>query len=166
MDRKIISVAQLVIGMGCVLAGKKGPGLGLFTKGAFELEKLYRKNHPELEPGLKPRWRNAVAFYEETHQEETNRLLHRIGIPIIVGGTLGLLLARPYKKVWWASAIAFAGGWATNIVGHGIYERNRPAFTDDPLSFIAGPAWDVKQFLARRSAQIEAQESVVMDANL
>ena len=40
-------------------------------------------------------------------------------------------------------------GWAFNIVGHAVYEKNAPAFADDPLSFIAGPAWDLQQMLAK-----------------
>jgi hypothetical protein len=30
-----------------------------------------------------------------------------------------------------------------NFIGHGIFEKNAPAFADDPLSFAAAIAWDV-----------------------
>ena len=41
-----------------------------------------------------------------------------------------------------------------NIVGHAVFEKNRPAFADDPLSFLAGPVWDLGQVkgLVRRKA--------------
>jgi uncharacterized membrane protein YGL010W len=35
-----------------------------------------------------------------------------------------------------------------NLVGHAVFEKNRPAFADDPLSFLAGPAWDLRQWAA------------------
>jgi uncharacterized membrane protein YGL010W len=46
-----------------------------------------------------------------------------------------------------ASAAAFAGGWALNILGHMVYEKKKPAFAEDPLSFVAGPVWDAKQLV-------------------
>ena len=139
--------------MGLVLAGRKKEGLLMFSDGFYRLEKNYREVNPELEPGLKARWREAVRFYDETHQEETNRTLHRWGIPVILLGAVGLLTTKPYRKPWWVAATAFALGWATNIVGHGKYEKNRPAFTEDPLSFIAGPVWDLKQMQNTKEAK-------------
>jgi uncharacterized membrane protein YGL010W len=91
-----------------------------------------------------------VRYYEETHQHPTNRLLHRIGIPLIVGGAAGLLLAPAFRPVWFASAGAFTLGWGLNLVGHAAFEKNRPAFSADPLSFVTGPLWDLKALVARR----------------
>lgn len=145
MDTKKMGVIEVIAGMALVLAGRKKEGLLTFAHGFYSLEKNYREVHPRLEPGLKARWREAVRFYDETHQEPTNRTLHRWGIPVILAGALGLLTTKPYAKPWWVAAAAFAFGWATNIVGHGKYEKNRPAFTEDPLSFVAGPVWDLKQ---------------------
>lgn len=150
MDKKTLNTIAIAGGMALVLFGRKVEGLALFGKGIYSLEKIYRDNHPELEPGLKPRWEKAVEFYEETHQEKTNRLLHRIGIPMILGGAIGLFAAKPYKKNWNVSAAFFAIGWALNIIGHAKFEKKAPAFTDDPLSFIAGPVWDVKQFTTNK----------------
>jgi uncharacterized membrane protein YGL010W len=39
-----------------------------------------------------------------------------------------------------------------NFIGHGKYEKNAPAFADDPLSFIAGPVWDFQQILRKDGA--------------
>lgn len=152
---KKIGVVEVIAGMALVLAGRKKEGLLTFAHGFYALEKSYRENNPRLEPGFKARWRESVRFYDETHQEPTNRTLHRWGIPVILASALGLLLTKPYTRPWWVSASAFALGWATNIVGHGKYEKNRPAFTEDPLSFVAGPVWDLKQLKAIKKAKTQ-----------
>lgn len=152
MNKKQIGTAEVIAGMGLVMLGHKAKGLALFGHGIHGLEQAYRYSHPHLAPGLKARWQESVTFYDATHQDETNRTLHRWGIPVILGGALGLLAARPYRLPWVLAAVAFGGGWVLNILGHGKYERNRPAFTEDPLSFIAGPVWDVKQWLAQARA--------------
>ncbi|MBF2052093.1 MAG: DUF962 domain-containing protein [Candidatus Sericytochromatia bacterium] len=150
MNTKQIASAELVGGMALLLLGHKRKGLGLFGHGMYALEQEYRAARPDLEPGFEARWREAVTFYDATHQNETNRQLHRWGIPVIVAGALGLLLAKPRSTPWKLSALAFGGGWALNILGHSQYEKNAPAFTEDPLSFVAGPAWDLKQLLGKR----------------
>lgn len=150
MDNKQVGTAEVVAGMALVMLGHKTKGLALFSHGLYGLEQEYRKARPHLEPGLKARWHEAVTFYEETHQNETNRSLHRWGIPVILSGAAGLLTAQPYKLPWIASAAAFGVGWGMNILGHGKYEKKAPAFTEDPLSFIAGPVWDIQQFIQQR----------------
>lgn len=159
MDQKQIDTAKVVGGMALVMLGRKMEGLALFSKGAYDLERIYREKHPDLEPGLDKRWEKAVEFYEETHKDDTNRTLHRVGIPFIVGGAIGLFASKPYKKSWLISASAFAFGWALNIAGHAKYEKNKPAFTDDPLSFIAGPVWDVQQLVGKDKKLIENERS-------
>lgn len=159
MEQKQIEAAKLVGGMALLMFGRKAEGLALFGKGMYDLEKIYREEHPDLEPGFDKRWEKAVEFYESTHLDKTNRTLHMVGIPIIVGGAIGLLASKPYKKVWLASAAAFGFGWALNILGHSKYEKNKPAFTDDPLSFIAGPVWDVKQLMGNDKKLIENERS-------
>lgn len=149
MDKKQIGTAGVVGGMALLMLGHKAKGLSLFGQGIYFLEEEYRKAHPDLEPGLKARWNEAVTFYEATHQDETNRNLHRWGIPVILGGAAGLLLSKPHKLPWLLSAAAFGGGWALNILGHSKYEKKAPAFTEDPLSFVAGPVWDIQQLMQR-----------------
>lgn len=156
MDKKQIGTAEVVGGMALLLLGHKAKGLSLFSHGIFFLEEEYRKAHPHLEPGLKARWNEAVTFYEATHQDETNRSLHRWGIPVILGGAAGLLTSKPYKLPWLISAVAFGGGWALNILGHSKYEKKAPAFTEDPLSFVAGPVWDIQQLMQRGEKPVTA----------
>jgi uncharacterized membrane protein YGL010W len=77
--------------------------------------------------------------------------LHVIGIPLIVGGAIGLFASRPMNPVsgaiWLGSLTAFGSGWALNLLGHAVHGRRAPAFSEDGLSFLAGPIWDLQQLL-------------------
>ena len=148
-DSKKRDVASMVLGMGSLLVGNKIGGLSLFAKGAIGLEGHWREAHPEFRGTLVDRWNKATAFYEETHKNDVNRKLHIVGIPFIVGGAAGLLLFVPFGPRWWVSSAAFTGGWILNFIGHGMYEKKAPAFADDPLSFIAGPVWDLQQVFGK-----------------
>jgi uncharacterized membrane protein YGL010W len=136
-----------------LLAGRKVTAATLFGKSLWELEKQWRARHPEFDGDLRERWRMAIEHYEATHQDPTNRLLHQIGIPLIVAGAAGLFASGPLRPVWTVSAGAFAVGWALNFVGHGLYEKKAPAFADDPLGFVAGPVWDLMQLRAKFGQQ-------------
>jgi hypothetical protein len=136
-----------ILGMGAVCAGRKWSGAALFARGIALLEEHWRTEHPEFRGGFRERWALATEFYEETHTNQLNRWMHIAGIPLIAAGTVGLLAARPYRSAWAVSAGAFTAGWALNIAGHLVFEKNRPAFEQDPLSFVAGPLWDLQQLL-------------------
>jgi hypothetical protein len=142
-------VATMVAGMASLMVGNKLGGLGLFARGALGLEQHWRDAHPDYHGGVVERWHRAIQFYESTHRHDTNRTLHIVGIPMIVGGAVGLLIFVPFGPRWWLSWSSFAGGWVLNVVGHGVFEKNAPAFADDPLSFLAGPVWDVQQLLKK-----------------
>jgi hypothetical protein len=150
-DQKKRGVAMMAGGMLGLLAGRKVLALSLFSKGAMTLEDEWRLNHPDFEGGMDDRWQRAISFYEATHRNATNRKLHIAGIPVIVAGAAGLLLFTPYRPAWFASAGAFVGGWVLNFIGHGVFEKNAPAFADDPLSFLAGPVWDLQQVLGKKT---------------
>jgi hypothetical protein len=149
-SKKTRDVALMGGGMAALLAGQKVVGLALFGKGALGIEELWRERHPEFSGTFEERWQKALEFYEETHADDTNRLLHVIGIPMIVGGAAGLLLFTPFGPRWIAAAGSFTAGWVLNFIGHGVYEKKAPAFTDDPLSFLAGPIWDLQQLRSGR----------------
>jgi hypothetical protein len=159
MNKDVLALAG---GMALLLAGKKGAGLSMFAKGALSLEKEWRAKHPEVAPGFAARWEAAATFYEKTHQNSTNRFLHQVGIPMIVGGAVGLLAAKPFRPVWAASAVSFGVGWALNLVGHAVYEKSAPAFFDDPLSFIAGPIWDIQQ-MTKKKAEPTTEEAEIFN---
>jgi len=139
--------------MGALCFGLKRSALLLFATGVREIERDWRHRHPEFQGTLAERWQLSLEFYRETHQNPTNRRLHVVGIPLIVGGAAGLLLSRPLSPVsgglWLGSLAAFSGGWALNILGHAAYEGRAPAFSEDGLSFLAGPVWDLQQLLRR-----------------
>ena len=147
-------------GMGALLLGRKLVGLGMFTKGAMGLEQAWREAHPDFDGGLAERWEEAISFYEDTHSDATNRKLHVVGIPMILGGAAGLLLLKPYRPPWFVAATSFTAGWALNIIGHAAFEKNAPAFSDDPLSFIAGPVWDFKYGGKAREGRRDKEQRV------
>lgn len=150
-----LGVALSVAGMGALCAGFKLGALSLFGAGVRLLEKDWRARHPDFHGSASERWQASLSFYRETHQNGTNRTLHLIGIPLILGGAAGLFASRPLSPVtgplWVGSLGAFATGWALNILGHAAYEKRAPAFSDDGLSFIAGPVWDLQEMLGRRA---------------
>ena len=146
-----LGVALSVAGMGALCAGFKLSALSLFAAGIKQLEKDWRARHPEFAGTAAERWQASLSFYRETHQNGTNRTLHLIGIPLILGGAAGLFVSKPLSPargaLWATSLGAFAAGWALNLVGHAVFEKRAPAFSDDGLSFIAGPVWDLQELL-------------------
>ncbi|MCK6549794.1 DUF962 domain-containing protein [Myxococcota bacterium] len=65
-------------------------------------------------------------------------------------GVLGLGLA-----LWWlgrslpleALGVIFAIGWAFQLVGHRVFEKNAPAFTDNLVHTVIGPRWLVNRIV-------------------
>jgi len=152
-DRKLRGQLLTGAGMLSLVTGGKLTALSLLAGGLRDLEAEWRAAHPDFKGDAVDRWKAAIEFYERTHAEPTNRALHIVGIPIIVGGTTGLLVFPRYTPPWFLAAGAFTFGWTLNFIGHGIFEKNKPAFADDPLSFLAGPVWDLthlKDVLERR----------------
>jgi hypothetical protein len=143
---KTRNIALAAGGMGALLVGRKASAVTMFASGIAGLEKIYREEN-DFEGTWFERYERSIAFYEETHSNETNRWLHIVGIPIIASSTAGLLIFRPLSLPWLASWGGFAAGWTTNFIGHGFFEKNAPAFADDPLSFFIGPVWDIQQAL-------------------
>lgn len=142
--KKNRDLACVAAGMGALMAGGKLTGLALFSKGLIGLEQDWRRKR-DFQGTWAERFEKAAQFYEGTHQDPTNRTLHRVGIPMIVGGAAGLIVFPAYRPAWLTSHALFTVGWGLNFIGHGIYEKNAPAFADDPLSFLMGPLWDLKQ---------------------
>jgi len=145
-----LGVALSAAGMGALCAGFKMSALSLFGAGIRLLEQDWRARHPEFTGNAAERWQASLTFYRETHQNNTNRTLHLIGIPLILGGAAGLFVSKPLSlrgPLWAGSLGAFAAGWALNLIGHAAFEKRAPAFSDDGLSFIAGPVWDLQELL-------------------
>jgi hypothetical protein len=135
-------LALVAGGMLGIMTGAKATPVAMFAMGLRGLEQHWREAHPEFEGGLAERWQRAIEFYDETHQDPTNRILHTVGIPMILGGVVGMLATPRYTPPWWIANGSWTLGWVLNFIGHGVYEKGAPAFADDPLSFLAGPVWD------------------------
>jgi hypothetical protein len=115
------AVGMTTGGMIALMSGQKLLGVGMFARGVGELERKWRDRHPEFDGTLQHRWYLATRFYEKTHSDPTNRLLHMVGIPMIMGGVGGLLLSRPMRPLWLVSVGTFTLGWALNLIGHALF---------------------------------------------
>jgi len=82
-----------------------------------------------------PSFAQYMAQYDHEHVDPWNKLLHGIGIPIILAGIVLLVLMR-----WRIGAALFVGGWILLFVGHRV-EGNKPAFFQGVVYFLVGPIW-------------------------
>lgn len=80
-----------------------------------------------------------MVQYDHEHTNGWNKLLHGIGIPIILAGIVLLILA------FWRTGLAlFVSGWVLLFLGHRI-EGNKPAFFQGVIYFLVGPVWIAKE---------------------
>ncbi len=153
--RATLGVMLAVSGMALLCLGFKAPALALFAVGLGSVEWDWRIRHAEFRGSVGERFQLALSFYRATHRDRTNRTLHVLGIPLITLGAVGLFAAPPLRvalgALWGVSLAAFAIGWLLNLIGHAAYEKRAPAFSEDALSFVAGPVWDLQQLF--RSAR-------------
>lgn len=80
-----------------------------------------------------------MAQYDHEHTNGWNKLLHGIGIPIILAGIVLMILLR-----WKIGLALFVGGWILLFAGHRI-EGNKPAFFQGIIYFLVGPIWVAKE---------------------
>lgn len=80
-----------------------------------------------------------MAQYDHEHTNPWNKVLHGIGIPMVLAGIVLLVLT------WWRIGLAlFVGGWILLFAGHRI-EGNKPAFFQGVIYFLVGPVWILKE---------------------
>ncbi len=135
-------------GTAALLLGRKISAAAFLQRGLRDLEAEWRAAHPDFQGGWRERWRLAIDHYEATHTDPTDRKLHLVGVPVVIGGTTGLLLWPSYTPPWFLSAGLFGVGVALNMAGRGL------AVDDDPLSYVAGPVADLaslKRWLSKES---------------
>lgn len=149
--KKTRNLAYIAGGMTGLLTGSKLGALALFGKGLWGLEQVYREDRGFCGTWSE-RWREAGEFYARTHQDPVNRALHIVGIPMIAGGALGMVALPRWQPLWGLSALSYTAGWGLNLVGHAVFEKNAPAFADDPLSFFVGPVWDLQHLRGKGRA--------------
>lgn len=80
-----------------------------------------------------------MAQYDHEHTNPWNKLMHGIGIPIILAGIVLLILLH-----WKIGLALFVGGWILLLAGHRI-EGNKPAFFQGVIYFLVGPIWVAKE---------------------
>jgi uncharacterized membrane protein YGL010W len=80
-----------------------------------------------------------MTQYDHEHTKVGNKVLHSIGIPIILAGILLAVFA-----FWRIGLALFAGGWILLLAGHRI-EGNKPAFLQGLIYFLVGPIWVAKE---------------------
>ncbi len=85
--------------------------------------------------------REYMAQYANEHTKLGTKLTHMVGIPMIVASFPAAIVSPP------AAAGLFAGGWVLQIVGHSVFEKNKPAFFSDPYYLLVGPVWVAAEWL-------------------
>jgi uncharacterized membrane protein YGL010W len=79
--------------------------------------------------------REYIEQYRNEHTQLGTKLTHMVGIPMIVAAFPTALVNPP------AAGGLFVGGWALQLIGHKVFEKNKPAFLMDPYYLLVGPAW-------------------------
>jgi len=82
-----------------------------------------------------------MSQYDHEHTNPWNKLLHGIGIPVILAGIVLLVLMH-----WRIGLALFVGGWILLFAGHRI-EGNKPAFFQGVIYFLVGPIWVAKELV-------------------
>jgi uncharacterized membrane protein YGL010W len=82
-----------------------------------------------------------MSQYDHEHTNPWNKVMHGIGIPIIL---LGVLLA--ILTFWRIGLALFVLGWILLFVGHRI-EGNKPAFFQGIIYLLVGPIWIAKEVM-------------------
>jgi uncharacterized membrane protein YGL010W len=102
-----------------------------------------------------PSFAQYMAQYDHEHTHRWNKLLHGIGIPIILTGIVLACLT-----FWRIGAALFVGGWTLLFVGHRV-EGNKPAFFQGVIYFLVGPIWvakETKDAILRKSHRARATD--------
>lgn len=80
-----------------------------------------------------------MTQYDHEHMNPWNKVLHGIGIPMILAGIVLTVLT------WWKIGLGlFVAGWILLFAGHRI-EGNKPAFFQGVIYFLVGPLWIAKE---------------------
>ncbi|WP_261576348.1 DUF962 domain-containing protein [Frankia gtarii] len=83
----------------------------------------------EAVPDRSAPFAEKMAYYRSQHTGRAIRLTHLVGIPG-VAFALPVVLARPRIGL-----PVFAASWAVQIAGHVLFEHNRPALAEGPLTY-------------------------------
>ena len=81
-----------------------------------------------------------IAQYGRSHTHPVYRLLHTLGIPMIVLSLPLFVVAYFVQGFWMVPAALFVIGWVFQFVGHG-FEGKPPEFLKDPRFLFVGLRW-------------------------
>jgi len=82
-----------------------------------------------------------IENYKAKHRHPLNKLMHTLGIPMIV-------VSLPLLFFSWRWGLGlFIAGWILQFAGHAI-EGNQPAFFRNPVYLLVGPWWLLRRAVA------------------
>jgi uncharacterized membrane protein YGL010W len=91
-----------------------------------------------------------MAYYRSQHTTAGIRATHLVGIPAVTM-SMPLMLGRPRVGV-----PMFLGGWALQVLGHKVFEKNSPALTKGFLTYqFCGLAYWCQEMVELISGQSE-----------
>jgi uncharacterized membrane protein YGL010W len=83
----------------------------------------------------------VLEKYEAEHRHPVNRVLHAVGIPVIILSTAALISPwQPLGLSRKASLAVLAAGWGLLLAGHAV-EGNRPAILRTPTAPFSALRW-------------------------
>lgn len=85
-------------------------------------------------------WEEWVSEYAESHRHPVNRLLHTLGIPMIVLAIITLPLALIWPGLYKVDLALFIIGWIFQFIGH-VFEKKPPEFFKDWRFLFVGLRW-------------------------
>ena len=86
-----------------------------------------------------------VRQYATSHQHPVNRVLHTVGIPLIVLSlVLGAAAAVAWPGLWTTAVVLFVTGWVLQFVGHAVEGKKPEFFTDWRFLFVGLRWWVAK----------------------
>ena len=81
-----------------------------------------------------------IVQYSESHQHPVNRLLHTLGIPMIVLSIVVAFAGIVRPSLLWVAAALFVVGWIFQFIGHAV-EGKPPEFFKDWRFLFVGLRW-------------------------
>ena len=96
--------------------------------------------------------------YRMQHTHPGTKLTHMIGIPMILA-SLPITPVNPPLGIG-----LFAGGWALQLVGHYVFEKNDPAFFADRAQLLVGAIWSMLEWAEVFGLHIDLPEPSAEEA--
>jgi uncharacterized membrane protein YGL010W len=85
--------------------------------------------------------RAYMKQYGEEHQHPGTKATHMVGIPMILASFPVGVVSPPI------GGALFVGGWALQFIGHGVFEKSKPSFVNDPYYLGVGAVWVTVEYM-------------------